>query len=326
MSIDQIYGPIGSGKTYHIVANFICRAIKERRKIFTNIEGLRLRELSHVTGVPISEIDITVLTDKLAWEKKLKLSDMDTDYSSVSDLKNSLCVIDEAQMIWYNRDYEKTSKEFIFFLTKSRHFDCDLVFVSQSLANVDVAIRRLGNYFWSIGDNKIFGLWRVANSYTCALRLSPEPDAPVWTSKSYTREPKYFRCFSSATDTTFQLQRKFSIPNQIKILLLIFALGAASLSWGVGRKVYRARQGHAVPSVIPSQFGGGDYLGIPRKTPVKPSSGVSEPSPEAVSVPSPLPPVSAAVIQSTDAQKVPARRGGCITFENGEKNCKYEFR
>jgi len=140
MPIDCLDGNIGSGKTYHAITQYLLPAVLDRRRVWTNIEGINLREISHVTGVPLCEINIKVVPDKDAWERKLRLPEKDLKYRSIRNLAASLVIIDEAQLIWYNRDYEKTSKEFVFFLTKSRHIDCDVVLNHPARTKVEACL------------------------------------------------------------------------------------------------------------------------------------------------------------------------------------------
>jgi len=305
--IDVISGAIGAGKTYHAVANFFTKAIKARRRIITNIEGLDERELSYVTGVPLGEIDIWKTETKDTFERRFFLPEHDTEYSTVHFLKGTVCIIDEAQLIWYNREWKMTSKEFVFFLTKHRHIDCDIVFITQDIKQIDAAIRRLGNYFWHISNRKIFGFKFFANVYKVSLSLSGEPDAPVYTTSNYRYEDKYFRCFTSAIALDNQMKRKFGIPSQFYFLafVLLFIIYAMS-DW---RKFYNsAIGGRSSPRTVP--VADSPYnLGIPR-------GGVSS------VVPAPVPSVPSLPPSKDDC--VVERRGGCYQFGNEPRKCEYK--
>jgi len=75
MPIDCVTGKIGAGNTYHVVAHCILKALRARRKILTNIEGLQLRELSIMSGIPLSEIEIELIEYKREWESLLRLDE-----------------------------------------------------------------------------------------------------------------------------------------------------------------------------------------------------------------------------------------------------------
>jgi len=307
MSIDAIEGPIGSGKTMHVVANFLIPAVQQRRKIFTNIEGLNPREISLVSGVPMCEIRIEIVESKHAWEKMLKLDEVDREYINVQQLKNSTCIIDEAQLIWFTREYKNMSKEFFYFLTKSRHIDCDLVFITQHIENLDVAIRRLGNYFWRVSSKKVFGfLWRLTGQYVVSLRLEADPKAPTFTSKSHRYDEKYFRCYQSAQSTEFQLKRSFSVPPIFLQLTVMIVVGLIGLSRGC--KAYRriVKPPPAAPAVVtPLQADSPHDLGIPR--------------------PSSAPVFGVPLVPQELPKKCEKKRvGGCMEI-GGERVCKYDW-
>jgi len=307
MPITEIDGPIGAGKTYHVITEFILPAVIERRRVWTNIEGLNVREISHLTGVPLCEINIKVVPDKDAWERKLRLPEKDLQYRSVRNLAASLVVIDEAQLIWYNRDYEKTSKEFIFFLTKSRHIDCDIVFISQHIDNVDVAIRRLGNYFYHVYEKKLLGLRIFKNKYGVDMRLSSDPLAPTFTSESFTRQPKYFRCFCSAQSADNQMKKKFPVPRIIWYVFFIAIFGALAFARWKYKKgnVFRART--VAAPVMPLPQSPVDLPGLPR------------PSASNVVLVDSGPALGVSVSSCTTR-----RVGGCFEM-GGSRECKYDY-
>lgn len=346
MPIDCVTGKIGAGKTYHVVSTFVVRALRDRRKIITNIEGLQPRELSLVSGVPMCDIDIELLENKTEWEKLLKLPEHDKEYTSphLQRLKGCTCIIDEAQLIWFSRDFKNTSFEFIYFLTKSRHMDIDLVFVSQDIQNLDAAIRRLGNYFWHVYSKKTLGLKLYRDRYGVELRYTGEPDSPVFESEGYRYEQKFFRCYTSALDLTHQSKRSFPVPGVFK-LAFAFIILLAFLVPKLYRQNMRIFSGKEKLAAI--------HANNPVKTApallpgIKPPSDVkidaapnlagvlmgSEPnaSTEIAAVSADLPGVSGSQgLHSSHAAKVGANRvctrkptGGCLEYR-GKKECSWQ--
>jgi len=82
-----------------------------------------------------------------------------------------LIVLDEAQDQLNARDWnDKNKRELFAWCCQSRHDDNDLLFVSQSAANIDKQIRRLATFTWSVRNARNFsipGLGNVATGIRC---------------------------------------------------------------------------------------------------------------------------------------------------------------
>jgi hypothetical protein len=75
-----------------------------------------------------------------------------------------LIIIDEAQDQLNARDWGDKSKRDLFsWCCQSRHDDNDLLFVSQSAANIDKQIRRLATYTWSVRNARNFSIPGLGN-------------------------------------------------------------------------------------------------------------------------------------------------------------------
>jgi Zonular occludens toxin (Zot) len=83
-----------------------------------------------------------------------------------------LIVIDEAQDQLNARDWNDSSKRSLFsWCCQSRHDDNDLIFVSQSAANVDKQVRRLATFTWSVRNARNFSIPGLGNVATL-IRLT----------------------------------------------------------------------------------------------------------------------------------------------------------
>ena len=105
-----IMGKPGSGKSLYM-AYLVKKSLRQGRKVYTN---------HHVLGAEY----------------------LDTNWLGRYDLYDVDIIIDEAQIVWDNRDFKTFSKEMKFFISNFRHFKCRLYIISQSYEDLDVKIRR----------------------------------------------------------------------------------------------------------------------------------------------------------------------------------------
>ncbi len=79
-----------------------------------------------------------------------------------------LIILDEAQDQLNARDWNDKSKRDLFsWCCQSRHDDNDLIFVSQSAANIDKQIRRLATFTWSIRNARHHSIAGFGNTAKC---------------------------------------------------------------------------------------------------------------------------------------------------------------
>lgn len=64
--------------------------------------------------------------------------------------KNSYIIIDEAGIEYNNRKFKSLPQETIAWLKLSRHYKCDIDFLSQSWDDMDITIRRLASELWYV--------------------------------------------------------------------------------------------------------------------------------------------------------------------------------
>lgn len=232
------YGKIGDGKTYHVVANEIIPAVKDRRKIYTNIDGLDVRALSHITGVAVGEIDITVWRQKSEILAAMQVAADDSDGITLPIARGALVVIDECQMVWDARDFKNTTKGFLTLLEYHRHYGLDLVFLTQNVKRAENAITRLANYSYQVRNLRILG---AANRYIINVRQTPL-DTEILERKHGVFDSRIFRCYKSAG--VLVVGRASGIVWRNGVLLAAFACfllagwkGQGLLRWVRGKPV-----------------------------------------------------------------------------------------
>lgn len=72
------------------------------------------------------------------------------------NFENCAIFIDEAQIVFNNRDYRNTPKHIFDFIALSRHYNCDIHFASQSWEDLDVKIRRQAHRIYIVQPTILF--------------------------------------------------------------------------------------------------------------------------------------------------------------------------
>jgi zona occludens toxin (predicted ATPase) len=143
----EIYeGRLGGGKTYSATIRIV-EELAKGRQIFTNVTLKWEAVKAYVEkkwGVMLSDEQFVTL-----------------EYGQIKRFRefitrDSLVVIDEAHL-WFNaRDWSQTDRDVLAMLTQSRKIKVDVIFISQSAANIDKQFARLVQYIWRFRDMETF--------------------------------------------------------------------------------------------------------------------------------------------------------------------------
>lgn len=87
------------------------------------------------------------------------------DLSTFAPLPHSLVLLDESGIDFNNRKYKELKQQIIEFLKLHRHYEIDIIFLSQSWEDVDITIRRLCNRLLYIRKIGPFTLCRKIRKY-----------------------------------------------------------------------------------------------------------------------------------------------------------------
>jgi hypothetical protein len=144
-------GKTGDGKTHHIIRNELLPALRQGRRVYTNIDGLNLRAIAAFMDVPYDIImrQVTICTGNeirtLCQLHMLNSGDIDNEGLELEP--KSLVIVDEAQMIWASSDWAKFSnrRAFMSLLEYHRHFGLDFILITQASKNLDVSVSRTAN-------------------------------------------------------------------------------------------------------------------------------------------------------------------------------------
>ena len=154
--IECYEGRLGGGKTYSAVVRIVDH-LRRGGLVATNVELKWDRIVEYAGdrfGVVVESDQIIRLADE-----QIGLFHRHTP-SGTAGLP-VLVVIDEAHLTFNSRDYAKTDKlyrETLTFLTQSRKVHTDVIFISQSVLNMDKQFMRLVQFIWRFRD---LSKWKI---------------------------------------------------------------------------------------------------------------------------------------------------------------------
>lgn len=170
MSITSYTGNPGAGKTYEVVKNVIIPAIKESRRVVTNIDGIDPQKvLAYVEDRfgPCNG-EIVLCKDEDITSDCFYPANQDDSFSFVRP--GDLVVIDEAQN--YYRTGKRLSDYECRFFREHRHFcdaegrGCDIVLISQRFVDIQPFVRGVIELCFVMRQLKVLSL---PNHYTVTV-------------------------------------------------------------------------------------------------------------------------------------------------------------
>jgi len=145
--IEIFEGRIGGGKSYSAVVRLIGH-LCQGGTICTNVELLWDGVANYCATFQnkiIEREQVIVLSDA-------EIAEFYRHTPSGTPELPVLVVIDEAHLMFNARDWNKTSRETLAFLTQSRKVSTDVIFISQSMFNIDKQFARLAQFIWRFRD------------------------------------------------------------------------------------------------------------------------------------------------------------------------------
>lgn len=194
MALYLYYGKVGDGKSYHVVRNEILPAVRDGRKMYVYMDGLNPRRLSQFSGVNAN----VVLWETV--EEVRAACQLDVDDREGVGLKvdrGSLIVVDEAQLVWDSREWNKTGKQTLAFFEYHRHFGLDAVLITQAPGRLDKGLVRLSNECLHVKNLRFLSTF-LGGRYVVNVRQSPHDREPVATLRGKF-DDNVFACYRSAT-------------------------------------------------------------------------------------------------------------------------------
>lgn len=192
--ITGIYGHVGSGKSYHAVAEYIIPALQDGLTVITNISGLNPY---HLRQLHYKEKSVK------AWGQLVIIKDEEVKgfYKLYADKAGSevIFVIDEIQNFYGSSNYKEmaaTREEFKTWLTKSRHSGHSLIYICQVITMVHTDIRNLTETF-VLCSKLNFIKFFPSNRYTAIMRKNWK-DPKTTTGQTVRKyDPKVYVCYES---------------------------------------------------------------------------------------------------------------------------------
>lgn len=155
--IEIIDGTVGNGKTM-LAATLIAARLARGCHVYTNIEILwegmeKLVRTWHRRVPKRSQLHILEMGESCDFHKHV--------VGGATPFSASLAVLDEVHL-WFNaRDWQKTSRGLLDFLSQSRKVRLDVMFISQSKKNIDSQFLRQAAFGWecrNMSEVRIMGM------------------------------------------------------------------------------------------------------------------------------------------------------------------------
>jgi zona occludens toxin (predicted ATPase) len=262
--IELYEGRLGAGKTYHAVV----RAVDHWK------QGL----------VVCSNVEFRWENVKAYCLRKFEVHLVDEQYIALSDEQIGLfhqytpsgtkagvvlVIVDEAHLVFNSRDWANTHKNFketLTFLTQSRKVATDVIFIAQSVANMDKQFMRLVQYIWRFRD---LSKWRIPvlmirYPFQTLLAVQYDYDGKTILKKNFhPKDTDIFTLYNTdsllrefprlsgvATKHVLKKADAKKIPTYMKLLIPLLIVAALFGGW----KLYQSTKGGST-SVVASSTG-----------------------------------------------------------------------
>lgn len=132
MAVVVITGTPGTGKTLYAIQRYIIPALQRGESVWTNIDGLITARIALLYNMDYFDVDSRLHVLEQPSRFWLGLP------------KNANIVIDEAQNLWSNREWQKAeNKEVMAYLMEHRHLGHRVVMITPHVDSLDPGIRRV---------------------------------------------------------------------------------------------------------------------------------------------------------------------------------------
>lgn len=241
-----LFGAIGAGKTYYAVKNFLLPALASDNHVFTNIDlGYNSKNLEWIPAYKFSDYlgkDCRHLLhtfrrhDDLLDRIKMDFQD-DIEGHSLRIPHHSTVIVDEAHDIFYYLNANSVDKRVYNFLAYARHFDINMIFLSQapdlmckfvqqlSTGNI-IKIKNLAS-FGVKGGIKVFRYHSIAQTYR---------DDGFDSTETHVYDKSIFNLYRSSLCS--ENQNKFVFPKFLFVPILVFLALAFFWVFSNGRRFF----------------------------------------------------------------------------------------
>lgn len=210
--IYAICGTPGSYKSCYAVEKFVLPALRNHRKVYTNIEGLSPAYIATYYDLdPVEVEDNLNVLGRVYDDDGTFHEDRDKIRKFYDGLPmNALVIIDEAQNYFSSRDFkEGFSSDLIPWLTKHRHLGNDVVWITQNLESVDITFRRNTHLTYALRRAENLGMKNAAFNY---IFDRADLDRRHLARKLYRPDPTIFKLYSSyQSDQVVEKRKSYNV-------------------------------------------------------------------------------------------------------------------
>lgn len=192
MAIYLYYGKVGDGKTHEVVLSEILPAVRDGRLMYVYMDGLDPRRLGQFAGRS-ANVRLWDNVDQVRAACSLPVDDRDGAELTIE--RGALIVIDEAQLVWDAREWQKTGKNAMAFFEYHRHFGFDVILITQAPGRLDKGLVRLANECLHVKNLRFLSVW-LGRRYVVNVRQSSGDRDPVATMRR-TFDTNVFACYRS---------------------------------------------------------------------------------------------------------------------------------
>ena len=196
-----IMGTPGSFKTAYVVQEQIVKFLRQGREIYTNIKGLNPYNIAILFNLDPFDCE-----SKIHFLGRVYRNDEnDSFYEDVEIIRHfhktvppgSVIIIDEAQDYFGCREFKSDfSKDLIPWLSKCRHENFDVIWITPNFDNVDITFRRTSHMFY-----KLFRLEHLGGLFKNSTKISKwatmDLDKKPIASSVFTPKKIVFECYAS---------------------------------------------------------------------------------------------------------------------------------
>ena len=216
-----ITGTPGAGKTAHMVHMLATDpmfkdAEGKPRKIFTNIKGLNIPDMSTIDVSSIKEEQAQSTDEKLSFHDIYQWIKQPENYGSV-------VIIDEVQDVWPARSNGSQVPPNVAWLNTHRHLGVDIFVLTQNPKNIDVNLRGLVNKHLHVAKNKL-GMRTLLEWKYCAN--NPLTQAKDAFAKVHKLDKKIFGYYKSAEVHT---ENKTKVTKWVFVLPIVLLIMPVAL-------------------------------------------------------------------------------------------------
>ncbi|HUD44366.1 MAG TPA: zonular occludens toxin domain-containing protein [Patescibacteria group bacterium] len=212
-------GVAGTGKTLYAIQKYIIPELSKGNQIYTNIDGIVLARISLLFDQDLIQLErgFHDLKDPGRFWEELK--------------QNSMCVLDEAQNIFSNRNWQdRNNVDCVKYLMEHRHYGHQLVFISPHIDAMDAGIRRVAELTYK---HKSFSIIGGAKTVKCAVFSQANINNEPLQTFTWKHDTRIYDCYKSYfLEGTVEKKVKVNIFRDPKLIFIVLVVIASSI-WAI---------------------------------------------------------------------------------------------